>query len=201
MTEKSGTGSLPVWITDASVSEDRAKMALRLMGRMPMPRAGFTMVELTISIVAVTILSLAFGFILLQDQRSYAALYEHSLGDLREDSRIAALVFETLIRKATVQRERLNDTELEVYYYGDPAVSTRLDRYARFRLTEARELVVEQGPLDQDGVPLGTSDTTRLARQVTALAFAVEGAGVKMTLTLNQGSRSLTTTAAASRHN
>jgi len=169
--------------------------------REPQRRAGFTMIEMSMSILIVSILALAFGFIMLQDQRAYATLYEHSLGDLQEDSRAAVVVFEALVRRSTVQRERLDGTVLEVYHFADPETSSRVDRYARFHLTPAQELVVEEGTLDQDGSVLGEPKTIRLARQVRSLAFSVDGAGVQMTLTLSRGSRALTTTAAAHRHN
>ncbi len=162
--------------------------------RGPQRSPGFTLVEMTMSVVILSTLALAFGFILMQDQKAYAALYEGCLGDLREDSRAAAIIFETLVRKSTVQRAHLDGTVLEVYYLGDPETSTRPDRYARFYVTAAQELVADAGPLDQDGTPLGRSDTIRLARHVSAVAFAVDGAGVKMTMTLTKGSRCLTTT-------
>lgn len=161
---------------------------------------GFTLIELILGTVMSTIVIFSIGIVLVDSQRGWNRMYNRVYGGLVTDGYAARKAFDAAVRKSSIKRARLGDDEVEVYYYDDPETSTRLDSYARFYVTDG-ELMVDYGELDADGNPQGTPSTVTLARNVEAVNFSVTGVCVQMTLSLDNGSESVTVTASPVRHN
>lgn len=161
---------------------------------------GLTLIELMAGTVMSTIVMFSIGVVLVDSQRSWDRMYNRVYDGLVTDGYTARKAFDAAVRKSSIKRARLGDDEVEVYYYDDPETSTRLDRYARFYVTD-RKLMVDHGELDADGNPQGTPSTVTLARNVEAVNFSVTGVCVQMTLSLDNGSESVTVMASPVRHN
>jgi len=163
---------------------------------------GYTLIELMLGTVMSTILIFSMGIVLVDSQRGWSRMYNRVYGGLVTDGYVARKAFDAAVRKSSIKRARLGDDndEVEVYYYDDPETSTRLDRYARFYVTDG-ELLVDYGELDADGNPQGHPQTVTLTRNVKAADFSIAGACVQMALSLDNGSESVTVMASPVRHN
>jgi len=167
---------------------------------------GFTLVEMTVTMLAAGVLFLAVGTILSGFQKSWNQSYNRVYGEVVSDGYIARRIFERYVRRATIKKCYPDFTvgtaynEVEVYYYSVPG-SSPLDRYAKFFFNDGK-LKLEIGQL----VPgtfdhAGSGSTTQVvARHVTACYFTQEGICLSMYLTLDDGSTSNTITVTATRH-
>ena len=127
-------------------------------------------------------------------------MYTHVHGDIATGAFTARRTFEAVVRKSSMKSERLGDDEFEVYYYADAVSSPRLDRYARFYVTDG-DLRVDYGELDANGNPEDASRTVILAEYVEDVYFSVDGTCGKMTLVLDNGTESATVVSSAVRYN
>lgn len=167
-------------------------------------RRGFTLTELTIVILMAAFVTLSIGVALVDSQRGWSRMYNRVNNGTVADGYVARKAFDAVVRKSSIKRELVSadKDELEVYYYEDPETSTRLDRYARFYLSEGEEeLLVDYGELDAGGNPQGSTYTVTLARSVQNVYFTVSGASVQMVLELDDGDEALTVISSAVRHN
>jgi hypothetical protein len=163
-------------------------------------KRGFTLTELTVVMAMAPVVILSIGIALVGSQRGWSQMYNRVYSGVVTDGYVAKKTFDAVVRKSSITREYLDNDEVEVYYYNDPAGSTRLDRYARFYKDDT-ELLVEYGGLDANGNPTGTLQTVTLARNVEFVGFSVTGACVQMVLSLDNGSESLMVMTSAMRHN
>ena len=163
-------------------------------------KQGFTLIGLTVSILMATIVMLTMGAVLVDGQRGWNLMYNRVYGGVVTDGYVARKTFDAVVRKSSIKRELLSDGMVEVYYYNDPETSTKLDRYARFYAADEK-LLVDYGVLDAGGNPQEATSTVTLAHNVEAASFVVSGACVQMTLSLDNGSESLTVMSSPVRHN
>ncbi len=163
-------------------------------------RRGFSLTELGVVLVLAPIVMLSMGLVLADNQRGWNQMYNRLNNGVAIDAYVARKGFDATVRKSSMNRERFDVNEVEVYYYNDPASSTYLDRYAKFYKDDA-ELLVEHGQLDSNGNPSGTPQTITLADNVEAVDFSKNGASVQMVLRLDDGSESLTVMTSATRQN
>ncbi len=163
-------------------------------------RRGVTQTELAVVVAIAPIVMLSMGIVLVDSQRGWNQMFNRVNNGMVNDGYVARKAFDAVVRKSSITRENLGDDEIELYYYNDPASSTRLDRYARFYANDT-ELMVDYGQLDSNGNPSEITQTITLADNVEAVNFHVDGAYVQMVLTLNNGSESLIVMTSAMRHN
>lgn len=164
-------------------------------------RRGFTLTELAVVMAITSIVMLSMGIVLVDSQRGWNQMFNRVNSGVVADAYVARKAFDAVVRKSSMNRERLvGDSEVELYYYNDPVSSTRLDRYARF-YTAGTKLLVDYGQLDSNGNPGGQIQTITLADNVEAVNFYVNGAYVQMVLRLDNGSESLVVMTSAMRHN
>ena len=94
---------------------------------------GFTLVELVVTAVVAVIFILGIGYTLVDNHRSWHAMFNRVYSEVITDGHVARRMFDVFVRKSRAKNILLdeNGSWVEVYYYGSPA-STQLDRYARF---------------------------------------------------------------------
>lgn len=163
-------------------------------------RRGFSLTELGVVLVMAPIVMLSMGIVLGDNQRAWNQMFNRVNNGVATDGHVAGKAFDAVVRKSSMNRERFDVNEVEVYYYNDPASSTYLDRYAKFYKDDT-ELLVEYGQLDSSGNPSGTLQTITLADNVEAVDFSLNGTCVQMVLRLDNGSESLVVATSAIRHN
>ena len=164
-------------------------------------KRAFTLIEIMITMVMAIIIIFSTGALLLDSQRGWSAMYNRVYGGVVGDAYVARKTFDAVVRKSSIKYERLGDNDVELYYYADPDTSTWLDGYAWFYVTGENEFLVDYGEVDADGNPQEPTSTVTLAHNVTAASFSMAGACVQMTLTLDNGSESLTVMSSPVRHN
>ncbi|HUT28308.1 MAG TPA: prepilin-type N-terminal cleavage/methylation domain-containing protein [Sedimentisphaerales bacterium] len=164
-----------------------------------MRRKGFTLVELMITAATLVIVLLGIGVALVDSQKGYSRMYNRVHGEVATDSYTVKKVFDNTIRRASQKRYVLGTSSLAVFYYSSPTAS-QLDRYANFRAA-GETLYLDYGAVDSSGKALNASSTMTAARHVKAITFDVDGACVKMVLTLDDGREKATVTCSAVRHN
>ena len=160
-------------------------------------RSGFTLIELTITLVIMVIVGLAIGVVIVDGQIGWNTMYDHINSDVVTDGDVAGKTFDRVIRNASRSKflPASDGSWIEVYYYAD-ASSTTTDRYARFYVTNG-ELKVEYGQLG----PRETISTETLCRNVSYCSFEQAGNSIQMTLTLDDGIRTNTIVTSAVAHN
>jgi hypothetical protein len=101
------------------------------------------------------------------------------------------------MRKASREKYFLDDggSWIEIYYYADDDSSV-LDRYARF-FENNGELNIEYGRLE----PRETLDIQTICSNVSRCTFKAAGQSAQMTLTLDDGSQTITVVSSAVMHN
>ena len=168
--------------------------------RKPTIKAGFTIVELMVSILLTVLVIAGIGIVLADSQRGWNAMYDKTYSDVMTDSYVARKTFDTVIRNASRKNYLLdiNGNWLEVYYYAD-VNSTDLDRYARFSYApdSGDQLNLERGILD----PKQTLTTSTVCKNVSNCIFKLDGHAAQMILTLDNGSQNITVTSSAFMHN
>ena len=164
---------------------------------------GITLVELMVTILISTIVMAGIGVTMVDSQRAFRQMYERTEGDVVNDAYVARGVFERICRKASIRRCAPAIGALgsfaEVYYYND-VNSPSPDRYANFRVSNGT-LLVDNGLYAQSTKSKTLTGTETLAKNVTASQFAVRGATVLMTLTLQKEGHAATVSCSAVRYN
>jgi prepilin-type N-terminal cleavage/methylation domain-containing protein len=163
-------------------------------------KLGFTLTELAVVIAIASIVMLSMGTVLVDTQRGWNQMFNRVNNGVVNDGYAARKAFDAVVRKSSKIREELGDGEVVLYYYNDPASSTRLDRYARFYAADT-ELLVVYGKLDSEWNQYEQTSPITLADNVEAVSFYVNGACVQMVLRLDNGSESLIVLTSAIRHN
>jgi prepilin-type N-terminal cleavage/methylation domain-containing protein len=158
---------------------------------------GFTLIELIIAMAASLVVMLGVALVLANSQESWNQLYSRSFSDIVGSSNVAGVKFKAIIRKASQDGYVLdgNGSGIEVYYYSDEN-SAVVDRYARFYVLEG-DLNLELGRLD----PRETLEVQTVCGNVSECFFTAAGRSAQMILTLDDGSRTITTAACAFMHN
>ena len=166
-------------------------------------KKGITLVELMVTILISTIVIAGIGVTMVDSQRAFRQMYERTEGDVVTDAYVARAVFERICRKASIRRCAPAIGTLgsfaEVYYYND-ANSPSPDRYANFRVSNG-SLLVDNGIYVESTKGKTLASTETLAKNVTASQFAVRGATVVMTLTLQKEGHAATVSCSAVRYN
>lgn len=161
----------------------------------------FTLVELMVTILMATILILGAGIIMVDSQKGFNSMYDRVHGDVATGIQVAQKGFESVIRKASINRSLLDvDGQfVEVYYYND-FNSIKPDRYANF-YTNGSSLFVDYGTYDWDERKTTLYTTVTLAENVKAVNFSVRGLAIQMVLTLDDEKENQTVVTTALRHN
>jgi len=158
---------------------------------------GFTLIELIIAITASLIVMLGLGLVLANSQDSWNQLYTRAFSNVVGDSNVAGIKFKSIIRKASQKGYVVENkgTGIEVYYYNN-ADSNNVDRYAHFYESDG-DLNLELGKLN----PRETLEVQTVCTNVTECLFTAAGRSAQMTLTLDNGSRKISTVSCAFLHN
>jgi prepilin-type N-terminal cleavage/methylation domain-containing protein len=158
---------------------------------------GFTLIELIIAMAASMIVMLGLALVLANSQESWNSLYTRSFSDVAGDSNVAGRKFKAIIRKACRYGFILDDMGkgIKVYYYNN-GDSTDVDRYAHFYEQDG-DLNLELGKLN----PRETLEIRTISRNVSECFFTAAGRAAQMVLTLDNGSRKITTVSCAFLHN
>jgi len=159
------------------------------------PRAsrGFTIVELVITAVIMSIIALAIGVVIVDSQSSWNVMYDRANCDVVTDGYVARKKFDAVMRQASREKLVLGDSggSVEVYYYAGGS-SVVVDRYARFYTSDG-DLNFEYGQLD----PRATLGVETICGNVSACTFRQAGRSVQMILALNDGKQTNTVVSSA----
>lgn len=160
-------------------------------------RKGFTIIELMVATGLASTIIIGVGVVLVDSQRGWNAMYDHTYSDVVTDAHVARRMFDSVIRNASSQGILMNDdgSLVEVYTYSDPN-SPVVDVYAKFQAKNG-ELTIEYGELDS-GVTLSIEP---ICGNVSSCVFKSAGRSVQMVLTLDDGSQSVTVVTSAVMHN
>lgn len=160
-------------------------------------RSGFTLIELAITAIIMTIVLLSVAVILVDGQRSWHKMYNRIYSDVVVEGIVARKTFDHVIRKSTREVLALDSSGdwIEVYYYQDPA-ATKPDRYALF-YESGDELKLETGTVD----PKAAIESQTICSNVSNCMFQTTTGAVQMYLTLDNGSESTTVMTSAVMHN
>ncbi|MFH1371065.1 MAG: prepilin-type N-terminal cleavage/methylation domain-containing protein [Planctomycetota bacterium] len=160
-------------------------------------RRGFTLIEVMTATVLVVIIIFGIAVMFYNGQRGWNTMYDSIYSDVVTEGYIARNRFDAVVRKSSIQNVVLDESgqSVEVYYYEDPN-STALDRYAHF-YQQGPELYIECGKLD----PRETLSVNNLCNNVSVCNFKLTGRSLQMLLTLNNGSKEMTTVTSAVLHN
>ena len=161
----------------------------------------FTLVELMVTILAATIVILGAGVIMVDSQKGFNKMYNRIHGDVATGVYVAQKAFESVVRKASINRSLLDvDGQfIEVYYYND-FNSPKPDRYANF-YSNGSSMLIDYGTYDWDERKTTLSTTVTLAENVKAVKFSVRGLAIQMVLTLDDEKEIATVMTTALRHN
>lgn len=151
------------------------------------------MIAITISMIVM----LGVAIVLANSQKSWNQLYTHAFSDVVGDSNVAGIKFKDIVRKASQTGYVLdnNGKGIEVYYY-DTEDSNDVDRYAHFYELDG-DLNLELGQLN----PRATLEIQTVCGNVTQCLFTAAGRSTQMMLTLDNGSRTISTVTSAFLHN
>jgi hypothetical protein len=143
------------------------------------------------------IIMLGLGFVLADSQKSWHQLYTRAFSDVVGDSNVAGIKFKAIIRKASQNGFVVDNkgTGIEIYYYNNED-SNDVDRYAHFYELDG-DLNLELGKLN----PRETLEVQTLCGNVTECLFTAAGRSAQMALTLDNGSRTISTVSSAFLHN
>lgn len=158
---------------------------------------GFTLIELMIAITASMIIMLGVALVMANSQKSWNQLYTRAFSDVVGDSNVAGIKFRDIIRKAS-QYGYVVDSKgkgIEINYYNN-ADSNDVDRYAHFYELDG-DLNLELGKLN----PKETLEVQTICGNVKECLFTAAGRSAQMTLTLDDGSRTISTVSCAFLHN
>ena len=160
-------------------------------------RRGFTLIELSVSILVGLVVIISMGMVLSDNGRAWNELYHRVHTSETTDGYMARLTFDRIIRKAAGDRIDLiqSGDSVEVDYYND-AASTKLDRYGLLYL-DGTDLKLEEGDLATHTA----LSTQTVCSNVTYCSFTSKGDVVEMVLKLDDGSSSTVVACSALGHN
>jgi hypothetical protein len=158
---------------------------------------GFTIIELIIAMTASMIVMLGVAIVLANSQKSWNQMYTRAFSDVVGDSNVAGIKFKKILRKASQYGFFVDNKgkDIEVYYYNE-ADSNDVDRYAHFYESDG-DLNLETGKLN----PRETLEVETICGNVTECLFTAAGRSAQMALTLDNGSRTISTVTCAFLHN
>ena len=174
------------------------------MNRTKARTSGFTILEMSVSILILTVAILSVTGLLANSQHAYNRMYRRVLGEVVTDAEIARRVFDNAVRKSSIQKCLIGESGeyAEVYYYAG-AGSAGPDRYERFYFSGGN-LMVQKGDLEPGTFDHASGDNpsvVQLARNVTSGRFVQSGISLRMYLTLDNDEDSLSVTCSSTRHN
>lgn len=163
-------------------------------------KKAFTLLELMIAAVSLAVIVIGVGAALFHAHRSWTTTYNKVHGNMTTDAFVAKGAFDSVVRKSSLEAKQPQlgngGKSIELYYYNTIA-STNIDGYALFNL-EGNDLVVTYGQLIANKKIEQRKDT--LVRNVKDVKFTVDGANVRMVLTIEDQTRAMNVTASAVRH-
>ena len=168
-------------------------------------RAGFTLIELMITILIASIVMLGIAGVMADAHRGYRKMYERIHGDVVTQAYTARLKFDAVCRKSSRYHIAYAPQEVTVLLYSDnlnPGADP--DRYARFYPQDnsyPTALMLDTGTYNPGTGATTNTGTETVATNVEELKFSVDGKSVQMTLTLDDGEHGLTVTCSSVRHN
>ena len=163
------------------------------------PRAprGFTLVELLITTLVMSIVGFAIGVVIVDGQIGWNVMYERINSDIVSDGYAARNKFDSVMRSASSSQVVLggDGSWIEVYSYAS-ADSSSVDRYWRFYAMDG-DLNAEYGQLE----PRTTLNTETVCENVSDCTFQQFGQAIQMTLVLDDGTKTKTVITSAVAHN
>jgi len=173
-------------------------------------RRGLTLVELTVAMLASSVMFLAIVGVLASNHKQWNQTYERVLGAIVTDAYVTRQTFDRIVRQASAYEcypLDLVSSTMTLYLYTNIqnlGTDPPLNRYARFTLS-GTELILEQGPYDDSSGPgtgEGSPDSSQvLARHVTSCSFWRTGPCIHLAMVLNDGMSNLPVAMTATRHN
>ena len=169
---------------------------------------GVTLTELMMTLILASIMILALGTVLVENQRGWLKMFSRTFSDVVVDAYVTQNTFSTLVRKSSIAvyeyELSVDETQIvavEVYHYSDTG-TTDIDRYAKFYISGST-LSVDEGIIDTTVVPWvkETPVTTVLARNVASGYFDINGSSIQLVLNLDNGSEDMKVICSAIRHN
>jgi hypothetical protein len=169
---------------------------------------GVTLTELMITLILASIMVLALGTVLVDNQKGWLKMYSRTFSDVVVHAYVTQNAFSTIVRKSSiaVHEYELSADEtkiiaVEVYYYSDTA-TTDIDRYAKFYIS-GTTLSVDEGVIDTTVLPWAkeTPVTSVLANDVASGYFDINGSSIQMVLNLDNGRENMKVITSAVRHN
>ena len=172
-------------------------------------RRGLTLVELTVAMLASSVMFLAIVGVLASNHKQWNQTYERVLGAIVTDAYVTRQTFDRIVRQASIYEcypMDLVSSTMTLYLYTNIqnlGTDPPLNRYARFTLS-GTELILEQGPYDDLSGVTGSADSSQvLARHVvpTSCWFWRTGPCIHLAMVLNDGRTNLPVDMTATRHN
>ena len=169
---------------------------------------GVTLTELMMTLVLASIMILALGTVLVDNQKGWLKMFSRTFSDVVVDGYVTQNTFSTIVRKSSIAVHEyelsVDETQIvavEVYYYSDTG-TTDIDRYAKFYIS-GTTLSVDKGVIDTTVMPWvkETPVTTVLARNVASGYFDINGSSVQLVLNLDNGTEDMKIICSAVRHN
>jgi len=163
----------------------------------PRAQKGFTLVELMITMVIMTVVGLAIGVVIVDGQNGWNTMYNRLNSDVVTDGYVARKKFDTVMRSASREQSLVasDGSWIEVYSYASPS-STVVDRYSRFYVSDG-DLNLEYGQVD----PRVTLSVDTVCGNVSTCTFRQVGTSTQMTLTLDNETQTNTIVSSAVTHN
>ncbi|MBN2139338.1 MAG: hypothetical protein JW720_16160 [Sedimentisphaerales bacterium] len=148
-------------------------------------RRGVTIVEVVTAAVIATVVLAGISALMVDNHRSWSAMYSRAYGDVVTDGYIATKKFESIMRKAASDGVSIDPAGewVEVQYYAS-SESTAPDRYARLS-TGNGMLFVEYGQLD----PRSATANEVVCSSVSTCTFKQAGQSIHMRLALDDGTQ------------
>ncbi len=145
---------------------------------------GFTLMEVTVTMLLVGIITLGVGVLLASGQKSWGNLFGRVYGDSAVDGFVAQKAFDTVCRKASLRKYVLSESgdSLELYYWQTSPTTSTPEKYARF-YQSGENLFAEYGSMQSGTWQPDTTapvTTVKLAGGVDSLTFTVEGTSAQM---------------------
>jgi prepilin-type N-terminal cleavage/methylation domain-containing protein len=171
-------------------------------------KRAFTLVEMSVAMVASSIMFLAIVGVLASSHKEWNQTYERVHGQVVTDAYVVRKVFDRIVRQASVSWCDPLDSvgssiTLGLYPADGFLVEPPGNRYATFSLSDGN-LILEEGDLDTSGLKpacRGHDSTQTLASHVTSCTFWRSGPCIHMSMVINDGKTELPVALTATRHN
>jgi len=169
---------------------------------------GVTLTELMMTLILASIMILALGTVLVDNQKGWLKMFSRTFSDVVVDGYVTQNTFFTIVRKSSIAvyeyELSVDETQIvavEVYYYSDTG-TTDIDRYAKFYISGST-LSVDEGVIDTTVLPWVKEApvTTVLARNVASGYFDVNSSSIQLVLNLDNGREDMKVICSAVRHN